>query len=54
VTPDRIAWLRLEADEIERGLPPQTNPHEWEASRAAAAAMRYLADLWENTLEKAA
>lgn len=48
MTPDRIAWLRLEADEIERDLPPQTDPHEWTAARAAAAAMRWLADEWEN------
>ena len=52
MTPDRIAWMRLDADAIDRDLPPQKDPHEWCGPRATAAAMRWLADEWERNASK--
>ena len=41
---ERAAWCIAQAEEIERDLPPQEDPHIWDAPRMAARTWRYLAE----------
>lgn len=43
-TEDRIRWCIEQAEEIERDLPPQTDPHEWTGAGLIALALRHIAE----------
>ena len=42
-TEDRIRWCIEQAEEIERDLPPQADPHEWTGAGVIALAFRHIA-----------
>jgi|GEM_PF-4864761 len=50
-TAQRVQWLRSEADDMERDLSPQENPHEFCMPRLMASTGRDLARRMERRAE---